>query len=640
MMKKPIRVDDQSDDDEYTIGPRPIRTDYDDKDDILKFLDLFDIKEIYKKIFKKIVVMDSSVREPYNWIKLSYRQGYDVMSKHSDGVQYCRFFLEEICAAIDSKCGEYTAAKVLVHLMSDEFLFHDTNTCYIFNHKLKVFCLLDPKEIHGGLQFYYDFLTAIINWLRKLAISSAIDFTKPNPKDKDRNPQYDLLLEHHLLWKNFSSKVETTYNLLQNRSKRLAMYRDLKIIYHKNQTKEDLQKTTAMQTPNHILPLLNKNLNMMTGEVFDRTIEDYIPESRLVYHKYKPELGFGFFPQWVGDLLQNDQRLVEKLMRTIAYSLTGNTKNKTATFIIGESDVGKTTFFSGLRYYLRTNKNAGRIIALCQNTVFQKVRRTAGGPQSDIAQLKGLLIALFEELDRKLWDNESFKRIVGGKDIECGARDLFQSNRSAESVLSAHCFLLFNPCSVPTIPSDNAVRKRIDVIKFRTAWYRNQSEYDQIPEERRVYARKLDSDVEENFKSKRAASQFFNYLLTFVTINHQLGGPPKRNKEDMKLVDKLFETGDVITPFFEEYLIESPLDNKNSNPYTTQNTIPLTNLYRTWLESRRDAIRICPSAKQFKLMIEEVTNKKGKNSIIKRIKPRGGKTSIQLHLVGYKYIEE
>lgn len=185
------------------------------------------------------------------------------------------------------------------------------------------------------------------------------------------------------------------------------------------------------------------------------------------------------------------------LQELLGYSLLGTNPESLFVFFTGGTSNGKSTLTKLLKRVLGYGK-CPLFGTLSKDAL---MHRKAGSATSELASLKGRLLAFIEECNATdKPDISLIKRITGGDDVHY--RELYKNSSSFK------CQALIVWCSntLPQIEIDPAMDRRLLIFNFNT-------KFTDTPDPNNMLERKLVRGIEEWFEKQEIRDAFFSWMV-------------------------------------------------------------------------------------------------------------------------------
>ncbi len=297
-----------------------------------------------------------------------------------------------------------------------------------------------------------------------------------------------------------------------------------------------------------LLNVENGTIDLRTGNKLPHDPEQFI--TKLAPVEYDPEADAPLWRQFLGEIFNENQDLIDFVQRSVGYALTGSTKEQVVFFLYGTGRNGKSTLVNVLQALLGD-------YAMHTPTSTLMSKRNEGVP-NDVARLKGARFVSGVEVERGRRLSEPFIKQLSGGDI-ITAR--FMRAEWFEFLPQFKLFFAVN--HKPVIRgTDLAVWRRIRLIPFDVT----------IPEE--------DVDPDLGQKLLEELPGILNWALKgcLVWQQHGLGLPA----EVAQATAGYREEMDLLSDFFEEYCVLDPLAQVSKGE--------LYVVYKQWAESAGERV--------------------------------------------------
>ena len=166
-----------------------------------------------------------------------------------------------------------------------------------------------------------------------------------------------------------------------------------------------------------LLGVQNGTLNLSTGKLQPASSDDYI--TMLAPVSFDAQADCPTFRQFLLQIMDGNQELVDYLQRMFGYALSGYTSEQYLYFFYGTGANGKSTLLAvfrdllGHRYYLTLPSEA------------IMVRPGKSGATAELARLPGARVVVTNEIEDGTWLAESLVKLLTGGD-RIAARHLYQ----------------------------------------------------------------------------------------------------------------------------------------------------------------------------------------------------------------------
>ncbi|MBS4538194.1 hypothetical protein GOQ27_06950 [Clostridium sp. D2Q-11] len=317
---------------------------------------------------------------------------------------------------------------------------------------------------------------------------------------------------------------------------------------HLKYTRNNRGKTNMIKESEHRLSILPKEFdkkkdifNVMNGVISlrDGSISEHDHSqhlSKISYVEYTDTIDAPMWTEFLNQIFDNDQELIEYIQKAIGYSISGSTKEQCVFFCYGNGRNGKSTFLDIIAAIMgdyATNIQPETIM----------VKNQQGSANSDIARLKGARFVTTVEPNEGARINEGLlKQLTGGDTVT--ARHLYGKEFEFEPEFK----LWMSTNHKPIIRGrDLGIWRRMHLIPFTV----------QIPDEK----------VDKNLKYKLKKE------LTGI-LNWAVEGCMKWQREGLKMPEAVQDAVkeyksemDVISAFLEDCTERGPGAVKASELY-------------------------------------------------------------------------
>ncbi len=358
---------------------------------------------------------------------------------------------------------------------------------------------------------------------------------------------------------NLAASTMTKIYSLTSLSKRNTIVNDAKCEY--TVTEEDFD------TDIYLLNLQNGTMDLRTFELKPHNANDML--SKICNVRYDPNVICERWERFISEIMEDDRDKTDYLQRILGFCLSGATKHEQLYIFYGPTGRnGKSALLQTVSYLLGGANGYSGIIM--PNTFSGKIKRNASSPSSDIAVLKGIRMAMINELPQNmLIDTEMLKNLTGRDKIK--ARKLYGTEFEFEFQLK----LIMNTNYLPKI-TDNVMfgSGRTNVIEFN----RHFSDEEQ------------DKDLKDSLKEDKNLSGILNWLLAGFKKAYEDGIKPP--KCVMEATNRFMEDCDKIGCFISECLEKSGKNMTMKDLY---------DVYRKWTSDNGYA---CEGKYNFKRALE------------------------------------
>lgn len=161
----------------------------------------------------------------------------------------------------------------------------------------------------------------------------------------------------------------------------------------------------------------NCTIDLANGETHPHTSSDMITKISPV--NYDRNVSSPILDNFMNEVFENDQALIDYVYRVLGYSLTGLTKEECFFILLGESTRnGKSTLMSMFSYLLGGDSDSGYMKDINIETLAQRKYLDGSSPKPDIAKLKGSrMVTCSEPPEDFSMDEAKLKTMTGGDRI-------------------------------------------------------------------------------------------------------------------------------------------------------------------------------------------------------------------------------
>lgn len=159
---------------------------------------------------------------------------------------------------------------------------------------------------------------------------------------------------------------------------------------------------------------INGVLNLRTGKLSPHSYRKRF--TYVIPTEYDPEADPSFWLSWLGQALNEEERLIDYLQLALGYTLSGRTREEIMFYLYGPQRAGKGVFIESLISML-----GGRPIATeVDIDLFMSNSRSSSSVGFSLAALKASRFVAASESDERQWLNaRGIKRWTGGNLITC-----------------------------------------------------------------------------------------------------------------------------------------------------------------------------------------------------------------------------
>lgn len=180
-----------------------------------------------------------------------------------------------------------------------------------------------------------------------------------------------------------------------------------------------------------LLNVTNGVLDLQTGELLPHSPD--LMCSRMCRVAYNPDAQAPRWTQFLREVFNGDESLVNFMRRFLGYSLTGDMSEQRYVIAWGSGANGKSTLYNAVRYVL------GDYATTISAEALMLKRNASDNVNTDIAQLEGVRLVVVPEWDEALRANEVLlKSITGGDPVR--VRRLYHDSIEIRPQCKIHIF--------------------------------------------------------------------------------------------------------------------------------------------------------------------------------------------------------
>ena len=319
----------------------------------------------------------------------------------------------------------------------------------------------------------------------------------------------------------------------------------------------------------HMLSVKNGLIDLKTGEIRDRRMDDYISYS--TESEYDTSLKTGAVEKWIGDMMLDDKTLIDYLQKLLGYGITGEVSEQILPIFIGTGGNGKGVLLRALQRVLEK-----QYTNVQQSVLMKTERGSAGGASPHLACLVNTRLAVLTESDANEQLSEGLvKQLTGGDSFSC--RKLYSDIIEVE------------PQFLPIIQTNNApefgrmddgLRRRVVVVSFLTEYKDKRFLDDKNPNHRL-------GDLDIDNKIKKLTNNFLLWLVQGAKKWYDTKDLKSKMPESVaKYTVNYLDNQDVVKQFIDSCItekdgipfprmkLEGKSDEDNSpNPYTIKTAL-------------------------------------------------------------------
>ena len=169
-------------------------------------------------------------------------------------------------------------------------------------------------------------------------------------------------------------------------------------------------RVEELDTNSYLLGVANGVINLRTGGLREETKEEYITKQATVV--FNPDATCPRWFEFLNEVMDGDNEMIDYLKRIVGYSLTGDTKEQVLFFLFGHGANGKSVFVNTIQDLLGDYA--------IQTPVSTLMTRGKGSINNDVARMRGARFVATTETEEGSKFNESeIKLLTGGDTITC-----------------------------------------------------------------------------------------------------------------------------------------------------------------------------------------------------------------------------
>ena len=169
-------------------------------------------------------------------------------------------------------------------------------------------------------------------------------------------------------------------------------------------------RVESLDTNSYLLGVANGVINLQTGGLRVETKKEYITKQAPVV--FNPDATCPRWFEFLNEVMDGDNEMIDYLKRIVGYSLTGDTKEQVLFFLFGHGANGKSVFVNTIQDLLGDYA--------IQTPVSTLMTRGKGSINNDVARMRGARFVATTETEEGSKFNESeIKLLTGGDTITC-----------------------------------------------------------------------------------------------------------------------------------------------------------------------------------------------------------------------------
>lgn len=204
----------------------------------------------------------------------------------------------------------------------------------------------------------------------------------------------------------------------------------------------------------YLFNVSNGYIDLKTGDLHDHTPDKHFTKFSNV--EYTDKIDCPMWLEFLNQIFDGDQELIDYLQRAIGYSLSGSTVEQMMFILYGNGRNGKSVFLDVIKEIFGTYT-----LNIQPQTLM--VKNMSGGANSDIARLQGArLVTTTEPNDGMRFDEGLVKQITGGDEIT--ARFLYGDEFDFKPKLKLWMATNHKPIIRGT---DDGIWRRMAIVPFK-----------------------------------------------------------------------------------------------------------------------------------------------------------------------------
>ena len=233
--------------------------------------------------------------------------------------------------------------------------------------------------------------------------------------------------------------------------------REIGQMYIEQMIDENIEK--LMNPRGYIAVQDNKIVNLKTGEIKQRTYQDYFTQEIKV--KYNPNAVSPLWNKYLDEITLSKQDKIKFLQEFFGYCLTGDCRQGKLLMMIGESKAGKSILLSVLGLIF------GKFSASLDNSIIVDGGKSSNNPDPFLADLKNKRLGIMNELKHNdIINTRKFKVLVTNEKL--AYRNLYSP--TIEHTTSQHVLILASNHK-PTFPeTDRSIWERLVLVEFKASF--------------------------------------------------------------------------------------------------------------------------------------------------------------------------
>jgi len=270
------------------------------------------------------------------------------------------------------------------------------------------------------------------------------------------------------------------------------------------------------------------------------------------------------------DSVMSRPHLTNYLQRYLGTTLTASNAQRLIMFFVGFTKNGKSEIFKALMNIECENE----MIYPVDKSLVLKKKDSAGGHTSNLMKIRNARTAIMNELDQGDRLNGAAYKELADCEGKMQGREIY----NADSQLTVHAKIILATQVLPHANMwDRALRKRTQVLQWRTYFYNPEEPEDKVLGETRVQNGQSDQALPERKEwLKRFQNDLMDQLFTFLAfgayqyyrLESAYQGKVPTPQEVKDWTQEYFDQEDQMGQFLKEYCCEPDM----SNPQVTFST--------------------------------------------------------------------
>lgn len=345
----------------------------------------------------------------------------------------------------------------------------------------------------------------------------------------------------------------------------------------------------------NLLNCKNGTLNLKTFELQPHNADDLL--SKITNVKYDPHAKCERWEQFIIEVMENDMEKAEYLQRILGNCLTADVNEEEFYILYGATARnGKSTLLETVSHLLGGTR--GYSVNIATTTFSGKKERSASSPNSDLARLAGVRMAVTNELPKNMVIDTGIIKTMTGRD-RITARHLY----AKEFEFTPQFKLFLNTNHLPRIMDDTMFTSgRVNVIEFN----------------RHFTKQEQDKTLKSTLRKNKNLSGILNWLISGLKKAREYGMTPPQSV--IQATARFREDCDKVGCFISECL-------ENTGKNTT-----LKDVYEAYQKWTAENGYGCESKTKFKSELES-------KNLVSKTGTVAGKTEYNV-IKGYTIVSE